>query len=804
MNERLDFGINNQIEKRFDLTDEQIQKLKLVLLMMIKRLEHKAKEYFDLENLLRGIRANLANSAFLKNESIETVEKEKAKLQVYTKNFEKLPSKLKEVDQKKLNDYFGNIRNFDFKNAKRLKSIYEHVSILMLDYLEEKNHSFDVFVDYFLNESNFVNYKLKYNQSVYEIAEEFLVNNKQEKIEDKIDESNDFVTNSEAYQNKKDESFFSGELISLKPEAFQIKHEEKNIVDQSAVIEEKPAKVSKENILPPIPPDLKVEVSQKKYQKKLDELRNQLLVKQEKLSKFGALKGLFNQKGKQNLLKEIEAIQVNIEKLKQEKLSQGISSFVLERSAALERRVKQIEEENQKKFAGKLYAFYEKYFMKKLLPEKMIAKLEKQGFLGRLLANGCTVNAALSFSLFGGGIAIGGASIVGAGILSGRRLLSGAASGVGSYNLLKLGSDAWAKSHGWDKELSDLELKKMSSDTLQTYLAHYEARVLVNGKSVNNDSYYKNLLKAFENKLVGKKPEIKFDNRVFGEYLIAQEKELDQRLQKALVEKTKDKSRLKYYATAIGVFVGSGMLQKVLGNLFVKDGSAMTDQPNIEKSTLLAEQSSDVQSFPPLTENFDLFDEKALNVDAIPELKVDASGVVPTDTIQVVNESYLQNLTDFNGSHPLLEKAGGAVEIINGKAQVVFDISVGGDFELKQQALRRVMMDVFPLQEVLDKDGLSVVDIGRIESNVTTFTKLLEGKSFHGFSSDILKDVMKMDGGQLVISDYDKLAKISEQVLAESKHWVPDASSGFVKVGQSTGNKIWETMLNTKLQNIKT
>lgn len=675
----------------------------------------------------------------------------------------------------------------NFETVADLELQYKLVKNLMKSELSEKPESFAFFVKHFLSDSNKENRELLGTYAEAHKAPEAV------------------IPEFEVF-NVTDESKTESGSFELKTDLdYQVKPENKVLVEEGAVI------------LPTIPPEILLKNEQLKYKNQLIALREGLLEKQTKLAHFGTLKTLFKKKEKQALEAAIKVDQEKIEKLQREKLIQGIHSFCAGRSVALENRIKQQQEEEQKHFAGKLYAFYEKYFMKKVLPEKMREKLEKQGFLGRLLANGCTMNAALSLSLLGGGLAIGGASIVGAGILSGRRLLSGAASGVGSYNIMKLGSDAWAKSHGWDKELSDVELNNLSVDNLINYLAHYEARVALNGKTVNGDLYYRKMSKTLESKLGQKRVERNLDDKLWSEYVLKQENLLDERLQAALAKKVKEKSRLKYYATAVGVFVGSGMLQKTLGYLFSDKtpNAPATHAPT--DGTLLAEQTTNAPDvLPTFEETMDLSSETSVDYSLIPELAeqptqageilVADQSLAPVEevltpvterTVEMLKESFVQN-------HSLIEKVGGAVEIVNGKTQVIFDISVGGDFELKQQALRRVMMDVFPIQEVLDKDGLSALDIGRIESNVATFTKLLEGKSFHGFNPDVLKDVMHFEGKQLIITDYEKLAKLSGQVLAESKNWVPDVGSGFVRVGQNTGNHIWESMLNAKMANIKT
>lgn len=658
-----------------------------------------------------------------------------------------------------------------------LRHQYNLTKSLMELYLDEYPKSFDFFVQYFSSPD-----RESARQRLADYLEESTVKKEEPAVEGPSFDNFSVV---------EDSRVVSGEIEMKDDDDYQIKYEEKVVVDKNFE-------------LPTVPPEIKVKTEQLKYNRQLEELQVELLDKQTRLAQFGKFKGLFKKKEKLALEAAIKADQEKIEKLHQEKIIKGVHSFVAARSAALDRVVKKNEEENQKKYAGKLYAFYEKYFMKKLLPKGMREKLEKQGFIGRLLANGCTMNTALSFALLGGGLAIGGASIVGASVLSGRRVLSGAASGVGSYNLMKLGSDAWAKSHGWDKELSDAELNNFSVENLIIYLAHYEARVALNGGSVNSDSYYKKLTKTLEKKLKVVQVERHLDEKAWAKYLLEMEKTLDKSFQEALSKKVKQKSRLKYYATAVGVFIGSGMMQKTIEYLFGDKGVNAPVSKENSSHTLLAEQSFDQSTdFPPLVGELDLSAENSVDYSMIPELAEQSQSSVEEVLMPVTERTAEMLKESFSYNHSLIEKVGGAVEIVGGKTNVVFDFGVGGDFELKQQALRRVMMDVFPIQEILDKDGLSALDIGRIESNVTTFTKLLEGKSFHGFSPDILKGVMHIEGKQLIITDYEKLMKISEQVLAESKRWVPDMSSGFVRVGQNTAAHVWEKMLNFKMQNIK-
>lgn len=646
--------------------------------------------------------------------------------------------------------------------------------------------------------------------------------------------SDDWATRLSAYLDEKTQrasNYFQAKEKREQAESIKVKDDnietfdDVELLDSNLLVEEKdelPAKPKSKISPPPIQkkemhslPELQLKEKQAELKNQIAVFRSRLLRNQEKLARFGVLKNLFNKKEKAKLEAMIKADQEKIAKLESERLLSGVHDFTAIRSTALSERVLEQKEEGGKKTADKLYSFYEKYFMKKLLPEKMRQKMEKQGFLGRLLANSCTLNTALSLALLGGGLAVGGASIVGAGILSGRRLLGGVASGVGSYNIMKIGSDAWGKSHGWDRELAPAEIQVLSVDQLLNYLAHYEAKALLNGKTVDHDPYYRILANALNFALKKDKTNQKLDDKQWGEYLIKIEKILDTRLQEALKQKIADQSRLKYYATAVGVFVGSGMLQKTLGYLFTDKTVTPTNLGENVQDTLLAEQavhSSDV--LPSWESDMNLNVEDSVDYTLIPELAeqqtqageilVADQSLAPTEDLAPVNEISVDSLKEsFSYNHPLIEQVGGEVNIVGGKTQVIFDLGVGGDFELKQQALRRVMLDVFPVNEVVDQDGLSALDVGRIESNVTTFTKLLEGKSFHGFNPDVLNDVMHVEGKQLIINDYDKLVKISDQVLAESKNWVPNAGSGFVRVGQNTNSGIWADILKAKLQNIK-
>ncbi|GEM_PF-7066654 len=569
---------------------------------------------------------------------------------------------------------------------------------------------------------------------------------------------------------------------------------------------------------------------------RLEKMRVELFEKQEDLAKIGLLSGIFQSKKKKNLIKEIADLQKNIGDLEAKNKINEIRFVLKERSAAFDLRVDNAQEEKPKSPVKKLFAFYEKFFMKKILPEKWRAKLEKQGFLGKLLANACTLNTAISFSLLGGGLAVGGASIVGASILSGRRFLSGTATGVGSYNLLKLGSKTYAQTHGWDKHLSETEIKGLSLDQTIKYLAHYEANVLFEGRKVDGDPYYNSLTEHFSSILDESKAafidekNLEFDELAWKNYGIEKVAEIDLNLQKALKAKNIKENRLKGAAVLIGITVGSGLFQKAISHLFNwgeapaaagSQAEAVSDMGGTE--TLLAEQEiPGLPELPPA--ELDLMAENQVDQSLIPELAGDSLSVTPevpadlfpAEDIYNPPQPAMDSIVEASGqtaemlkhlfieNHPIIESAGGDISVVGDKIKVVFDIYTGGDFELKQQALRRVMMDVFPVKEVLDADGFSFVDAGRVESNVATFTKLLEARPFHGFDPSVVKDIIKMEGNQLVISDYARLEKISAKALEVSKTWVPDMSSGFVRVAKNTNEKIWESLLDTKLQNIKT
>jgi hypothetical protein len=682
---------------------------------------------------------------------------------------------------------------------------------------DDRNSSFDYFVRYFLEKINVSESKYG-GQNIGQVMVDYL--NKDKDLPG-ID--------SEPPQSKKDH------LLSLDQEQV-LTHQNMEVID-GLDLEATSLPLIKHNYptLPSLPKNERLIPSDEimKNRNRLEAMRLALFEKQEALAKMGLLSGIFKGKKKNNLSKEIDDLQKAILELESKNKISEVRFVVKERSAALDLRVDHSQEEKPNAPVKKLFAFYEKFFMKKLLPEKWRNKLEKQGFLGKLFANACTFNTAIGFALFGGGLALGGASIVGAGMLSGRRLLSGTATGVGSYNLLKLGSKSYAQSHGWDKQLGVAEMKGLSLDQTIKYLAHYEANALLEGKKVDGDLYYNSLLEHFSNILEEGKAafvdekSLEFNESAWQNYTLEKIKEIDVELEKALKKKNIKEARLKGAAVLLGITVGSGLFQKAVGHLFnwgeapasvTENGEVIGGVETGSAETLLAEQ--EISHFPEVPhDNFDLFSENMVDQTIIPELASENlpvdQGVSPNliggedfyDAPQAAMDSVMEVPQQTAGmlkrlfieNHPLIEKAGGDISVVGDKIKVVFDIKVGGDFELKQQALRRIMMDVFPVAEVMDADGLSFVDTGRIESNVATFTKLLEAKPFHGFDPGLLKDIIKMEGNQLVITDYARLEKISSGVLEVSKQWVPDITSGFVRVAKNTNEKIWESMLTAKL-----
>ena len=491
-----------------------------------------------------------------------------------------------------------------------------------------------------------------------------------------------------------------------------------------------------------------------------------------------------DEKSKIRLESKLKNQEYNLEKFLKEKLENNLKSFFESRHKSIDAYLESLVERSSRRekiaIMG-LYNIYEKYGSRQLLPGAWNEKLKKHGFLGKLVADGMNVNTAIEFSLLGGGFAVGGSSIIAADILSGLHIPLEKRSDA----LLSIASEDFVKSHAWESSLSEKQLNAYNYQALLKYMNHYEARTLLEGRSVDADDYYQNVMRIFRKKIEIEKEKGELTEEAIKDFLIEENAKINSELFNVFSKKNISEEDQKLGVNKIVLFIKEGLFKKTLDNLFfsknkivkVEKASTTTEKYNAEYDIQIAKDIMGIKS----------------DVDILEQKKK-----------KMFTTEMLDNLKDqFLDSHPVLSDNHALLEIAEDKTQVTFVIADAGHFKLKQEALRVLVMDNFPMQKLTDADGLSALDAGDIENSVTVLNKLLEGKSFHDFSPEMIGALLEMKGDHLVVSDYEKLAVVLSEILKDSESWVSSTKSIYVKMAKARPDELWTKLLISKLKSIK-
>lgn len=330
----------------------------------------------------------------------------------------------------------------------------------------------------------------------------------------------------------------------------------------------------------------------------MNALRDQLAKIEAESLKKGLLAG-------SELKEKREAVREKYERARAEYVGESTLRLTRERALVTDAIAeKKIEE---KGWGGKIYDGWKK--LGELNLER--AGWKPKGRLGKFTARFVSVRSAISFGLLGAGMALGAGAAAGAGLLALRRGLGGLGAGIGSYDLMRVGSEKWAETKGKRREVTVEEAKDMNITDVITRLENFEAWARLNGKKVSEISAYQTLLRTYRERLgnIAENSERETGVRV-SEHLRRWSAEDDRAIDKRIEEMQWGERARKVVATGIGVFVGSGELARITGKAWHALFGTAEAPPDVNKVRLegtaqngeavLVEPSGEVKYVPPV------------------------------------------------------------------------------------------------------------------------------------------------------------------------------------------------------------
>lgn len=495
-------------------------------------------------------------------------------------------------------------------------------------------------------------------------------------------------------------------------------------------------------------------------QKNIKDIKEAL--EQMKPTVFGGQSKKHQERLQRKLAKEEELLEIE----KQELLKEQIGFFVDNKEEEIETEFSQIAEGENVADYYKAWAYLEKNMSGKMISEKWKNKLNKQGFWGKHLGNEGRLDKVVDFQLLGGAFAIGSKSVQTASMVPDNLVWDLDING--SNDLLKWSQNSWAEAHGWDQKIDYKEVDNKDISEILSYVLHYEGNSLLKGQSIDQDDHYQKIVNILTDKIDKKYSQEKETVAKTEEFLNNQENSINQELDKLLAKKLSEKNAVDVYSTTLWLLVESGYFQELIDQALLKD--------KVEKFNL--DQT--------ITEQF-LEDGVTLKNDNLDLLAEEEYLSFDTE-----NQEISFDLDKFLQDHRLLSKEN--IEIIPMEKEIKLKMLVGPneDFSLKQEALRTLVMDVFPENKILDADGFSVRDAASIEKTVYMFKEYLES------DNEKLEHVIKWNGAHLVIEDYQHFYDLAEKVLRDNFQTL-ESNDKFIKIGKEIDPEIWSSLLEGKL-----
>jgi hypothetical protein len=310
--------------------------------------------------------------------------------------------------------------------------------------------------------------------------------------------------------------------------------------------------------------------------------------------------------GKAQVKKEYEEAKEKYEKARSKYVGKHMDRFVDERTKLADRRAEKFEKGKWKKvwdWAGKELSLYRTL-------EKRGYKIENK--FGKFLAKGLNARTLVSLGLLGTGIGLGAGSMVGVSALAAKRIYSGVATGMGSYELMRMAGEKYPR-------LTDKKLGSINYEQAEKIMAQYEIRARLKGEKVSDNENYQKLKDKYQELLIG---ENKKANKKADVLIKAADKQLGE-----IDKSVKRNARVrKVLAVGLGVFVGGVGINRLAEHLGGHSEEAMTLAEENKKSATRA-----------------LFQAKEKAVDAAAETMEGAAEKLPEkfgSTVQA-NEGYI-------------------------------------------------------------------------------------------------------------------------------------------------------------------
>ena len=235
---------------------------------------------------------------------------------------------------------------------------------------------------------------------------------------------------------------------------------------------------------------------------------------------------------------EYENAKQEYEQARAEHVAEHLDKFINERMELADSRAEKFEKGKWKKvwdWAGKQNL------------EKLGWKPE--GKINKFLAKGVNARTIVSLGLLGTGIGFGIGSAVGISALVAKRVYSGVATGMGSYELLRMFGEKYP-------HLTEKKLESMDYNDAEEMMAKYEIRAKLKGEKVSENKNYQKLKDKYLELLIGEKDKA---NKKADVLIRAADKQLE-----IIAKGAKRNANIrKVFAVSAGIFIGSVGLNKL-------------------------------------------------------------------------------------------------------------------------------------------------------------------------------------------------------------------------------------------------
>ena len=274
----------------------------------------------------------------------------------------------------------------------------------------------------------------------------------------------------------------------------------------------------------------------------LDQAREKFIKAEKAYEKYKALTGdiskIFKKGEKVEVKEEYENAKQEYEQARAEHVAEHLDKFINERMELADSRAEKFEKGKWKKvwdWAGKQNL------------EKLGWKPE--GKINKFLAKGVNARTIVSLGLLGTGIGFGIGSAVGISALVAKRVYSGVATGMGSYELLRMFGEKYP-------HLTEKKLESMDYNDAEEMMAKYEIRAKLKGEKVSENKNYQKLKDKYLELLIGEKDKA---NKKADVLIGAADKQLE-----IIAKGAKRNANIrKVFAVSAGIFIGSVGLNKL-------------------------------------------------------------------------------------------------------------------------------------------------------------------------------------------------------------------------------------------------